>query len=279
MSSVTDWEAASNPVKENRAGNIGKAVDRYEGPLKVTGTAPYAYEVEPPSPPAYGVMVSAEIASGRIVSIDTAAAEASPGVTLVWTHLNVPAQRVLRRHAAQGPRPERYDFFTPSPRPALQSDRVYFFGQQVAIVVADTFENATAAAAKVAVTYEADAPMAEFHAHLDEGVQPPGETDTEIGDFAAAFGAAPVTIDDVWRTPLQNHCQMEPCATTAWWDGDQLTVNTSVQMVRFAQNSLAETLMMPGKSVRLLTKYVGGGFGGKGSFYEDLVLASLRRGT
>ena len=96
MSSVLDWEATPNPVKENRAGNIGKAVDRYEGPLKVTGTAPYAYEVEPPSPPAYGVMLSAAIASGRIAAIDTAAAEASPGVKLVWTHLNVPQQ---------GPRP------------------------------------------------------------------------------------------------------------------------------------------------------------------------------
>src|SRR5256885_2452825 len=114
-------------------------------------------------------MVSAAIASGRIASIDTAAAEASPGVKLVWTHLNVPAQ---------GPRPERYDFFTPSPRPALQSDRIYFFGQQVAVVVADTFENATAAAALVKVTYEAEAPMADFHAHLGEGVQPPGESDT-----------------------------------------------------------------------------------------------------
>ncbi|HMC93831.1 MAG TPA: xanthine dehydrogenase family protein molybdopterin-binding subunit, partial [Polyangia bacterium] len=266
MSSVLDWEATPNPVKENRAGNIGKAVDRYEGPLKVTGTAPYAYEVEPPSPPAYGVMVSASIAAGRITAIDTAAAEASPGVKLVWTHLNVPAQ---------GPRPERYDFFTPSPRPALQSDRIYYFGQQVAVVIADTLENAQAGAALVEVTYAADAPMADFHAHLDDGVQPPGESDVEIGDFAKGFAAAPVQIDDVWRTPLQNHCQMEPCATTAWWDGDQLTVHTSVQMVRFAQNSLAETLMMPHRSVRLLTRYVGGGFGGKGSFYEDLVLASL----
>src|SRR5207302_1991215 len=183
MSSVADWEAATNPVKENRAGIIGKAVDRYEGPLKVTGTAAYAYEVEPPSPPVYGVMVSAPIARGRITAIDTAAAEASPGVQLVWTYRNAPAQ---------GPRPERYDFFTPSPRPALESDQVHFFGQQVAVVIADT-----------------------------------------------------------------------------------LAVHTSVQMVRFAQNSLAETLMVPHKSVRLLTRYVGGGFGGKGSFYEDLVLASL----
>ncbi|MDB5498022.1 MAG: aerobic-type carbon monoxide dehydrogenase, large subunit CoxL/CutL-like protein [Phenylobacterium sp.] len=266
MSSVSDWEAASNPVKENRAGNIGKAVDRYEGPLKVTGTAPYAYEVEPPSPPAYGVMVSAPIARGRITAVDTAAAETSPGVQLVWTYRNAPAQ---------GPRPERYDFFTPSPRPALESDQVHFFGQQVAIVVADTLENAQAGAALVNLTFEDDAKSVIFHDHYDEGVQPPGEQDVEIGDFASGFDAAPVKIDDVWRTPLQNHCQMEPCATTAWWDGDHLTVHTSVQMVRFAQNSLAETLMMPHKSVRLLTRYVGGGFGGKGSFYEDLVLASL----
>ena len=266
MSSVSDWESTSNPVKENRAGIIGKAVDRYEGPLKVTGAAPYAYEVEPPSPPAYGVMLSAPIARGRISAIDTAAAEASPGVLLVWTHRNSPAQ---------GPRPERYDFFTPSPRPALESDRVYFFGQQVAVVVADTLENAQAAAALVQVTYEDDAKTVDFHSSYAEAVQPPGESDVEIGDFQAGFDAAPVKIDDVWRTPLQNHCQMEPCATTAWWDGDQCTVHTSVQMVRFAQNSLAETLMVPHKNVHLLTRYVGGGFGGKGSFYEDLVLAAL----
>jgi xanthine dehydrogenase YagR molybdenum-binding subunit len=211
-------------------------------------------------------MVSAPIARGRITAVDTAAAEASPGVLLVWTYRNAPAQ---------GPRPERYDFFTPSPRPALESDRVYFFGQQVAVVVADTLENAQAGAALVKLTYADDAKAVIFHDHYDEGVQPPGEQDVEIGNFEAGFAAAPVKIDDVWRTPLQNHCQMEPCATTAWWDGDQLTVHTSVQMVRFAQNSLAETLMMPHKSVRLLTRYVGGGFGGKGSFYEDLVLASL----
>lgn len=265
MSSVIDWEV-TNPVKENRAGLIGKAVDRYEGPLKVTGTAPYAHEVAAPSPPVYAVMVSAGIASGRILEIDASAAEAAPGVLLVWTHLNVPPQ---------GPRPERYDFFRPSSRPAMESDRIYYFGQGVAVVVADTFENARAAAAMVKPVYEVDLPSVDFDARIDDGVQPPGEKDVEIGDFAAGFSAAPVQLDEVWRTPLQNHCQMEPCATTAWWDGDKLTVNTSVQMVRFAQQSLAETLMMPARSVRLLTKYIGGGFGGKGSFYEDLVLASL----
>ena len=82
MSSVTEW-AKPNPVTENRAGIIGKAVDRYEGPLKVTGTAPYAYEVEPPAPPAYGVLVLSSVARGRITAVDTAGAEAAPGVKLV----------------------------------------------------------------------------------------------------------------------------------------------------------------------------------------------------
>ncbi|HEX3700808.1 MAG TPA: xanthine dehydrogenase family protein molybdopterin-binding subunit [Phenylobacterium sp.] len=267
MSSVTDWEATPNPVKENRAGIIGKAVDRYEGPLKVSGTAAYAYEIEPPSPPAYGVLISAPIAKGRITAVDTAEAEASPGVLVVWTYRNVPKQ---------GARPARYDFFTPSPRPALESDQVYYFGQQVGLVVADTLENAQAAAALVRLTFEDEAKAVAFADHYGEAVQPPGESDVEIGAFEEAFAAAPVKVDDIWRTPLQNHCQMEPCATTAWWEADgKLTVHTSVQMVRFAQNSLAETLMMPHRDVRLLTRYVGGGFGGKGSFYEDLVLASL----
>jgi xanthine dehydrogenase YagR molybdenum-binding subunit len=267
MTSVLDWEATPNPVKENRTGIIGKAVDRYEGPLKVSGTAAYAYEVQPPSAPAYGVLISAPIARGRISGVDTAAAEASPGVELVWTYKNVPRQ---------GERPARYDFFTPSSRPALESERVHYFGQHVAVVVADTLENAQAGAALVTLEFEADTDAAvTFHDHFDEAVDPPGEKDVLIGDFEAAFAAAPVKVDAVWNTPLQNHCQMEPCATTAWWDGEQLTVHTSVQMVRFAQNSLAETLMIPHKSVHLLTRYVGGGFGGKGTFYEDLVLASL----
>ena len=271
MTSVLEWEATSNPVKENRAGIIGKAVDRYEGPLKVTGTAPYAYEVTPPSPAAYGVMVSATIARGRIAAIDAAAAEASPGVLLVWSHENVPEQ---------GPRPPLYDFFTPFPRPALQSDRVYFFGQQVAVVVADTLENAQAGADLVKVTYEADSQAVDFHAHRHEATEPDSPPEfqlgnREMGDFAAGFAAAPVRIDDVWRTPLQNHCQMEPCAATAWWEGDHLTVHCSVQTVRRNQIALAATLQIPPENVRVLTRYVGGGFGGKSAFYEDTVLASL----
>ena len=158
MSSVHDW-AAPNPVRTNRSGIIGKAVDRYEGPLKVTGTAPYAYEVTPPSPAAYGVMIGAGIASGRITGADIAAAEASPGVLAVWTHLNVPAQPP--RGAKAHPRS------TQGSKPALESDRVAYFGQPVAFVVADTLENAVSASHLVALSYAEDAPDATFADRLD----------------------------------------------------------------------------------------------------------------
>ncbi|HEY8616496.1 xanthine dehydrogenase family protein molybdopterin-binding subunit [Phenylobacterium sp.] len=266
MSSVADWEAP-NPVKENRSGLIGKPVDRYEGPLKVTGTAPYAYEVEPPAAPVYGIMVPAAIARGRIVEVDTAEAEAAPGVHLVWTHRNAPEQG--ERGARVHPRS------TAPARPALENDRVAYFGQPVAFVLADTLENAQAAADLVRIAYAEEPPEADFRASLDRAMDPPGEEDVRVGDFEAAFAAAPVKVDDTWFTPVQNHCQMEPCATTAWWDGPTCVVHTSVQMVKPAQHGLAETLKIGRDDVRLLTRYIGGGFGGKGQTYDELTLAAL----
>ncbi|MDB5446613.1 MAG: aerobic-type carbon monoxide dehydrogenase, large subunit CoxL/CutL-like protein [Phenylobacterium sp.] len=260
-----EW-AKPNPVSENRSGIIGKGVDRYEGPLKVTGTAPYAYEVATPAPPAYGVMVLSTIARGRIVGVDAAEALGAPGVLLVWSHLNAPEQ---------AERPEKTDFFTPSASPALDSDRVRHFGQPVALVVADTYENASAAAALLKLSYEAEPAAVQFHDHLAQAIDPPGEKDTRVGDFEAGFAAAPVKLDGTWATPIQNHCQMEPCATTAWWEGEDCVVHTSVQMVRRTQQCLAMTLQMPRDKVKLRTRYIGGGFGGKGSSYEDLTLAAL----
>lgn len=266
MTSVADW-ARPNPVTENRSGIIGKAVDRYEGPLKVTGTAPYAYEVAPPAPPAYGVMVPATIARGRITAVDVAAAEASPGVHLVWTHLNVPEQG--KRGTRVHPRS------TAPASPALESDRVRHFGQPVAFVLADTLENAQAAANLVRLTYAADAPEVELADHLAAAPLPPGEEDVRVGDFETAFAEAPVKLDDTWSTPIQNHCQMEPCATVAWWDGEKCVVHTSVQMVKPAQHGLAETLKIDRDAVHLMTRYIGGGFGGKGQTYDELTLAAL----
>ena len=266
MSSVKDWEAP-NPISENRGGLIGKGVDRYEGRLKVTGQAPYAYEVEPPSPPAYGFLVGAPIARGRVVAVDTAAAEAAPGVLLVWTHRNAPKQG--ERGAKLNPRSQR------GANPALADDRVEHFGQHVGFVVADSFENARAAAALIRFEFTAEPADLIFEENLAKGEQPEGEEDVRVGDFEAAFAKAPVTLDETYTSPIQNHAQMEPCATTAWWEGDKVTVHTSIQMVKGGQHTLAETLMLPSDKVRLLTRYIGGGFGGKGQSYDDLTLSAL----
>lgn len=265
MSSVKDW-AAPTPISENRSGLIGKGVDRYEGRLKVTGAAPFAYEVEAPSPPAYGVLIAAPIALGAVVSADIDQAKAAPGVLLVWTPDTVPAQG--ERGARINPRSQR------GANPALAA-RVEHFGQHVGFVVADTLENAKAAAALVRFTYDTAPADLIFEDCLDKAEDPEGEEDVRIGDFEAAYANAPVRLDASYVSPLQNHAQMEPCATTAWWDGDQVTVHTSIQMVKGGQHTLAETLMIPSTQVRLLTRYIGGGFGGKGQSYDDLTLAAL----
>ncbi|MDB5453398.1 MAG: xanthine dehydrogenase, partial [Caulobacteraceae bacterium] len=258
--------AQPNPVSENRSGLIGKPVDRYEGPLKVSGTAPYAYEVETPSPAAYGMMITSPIAAGRIATVDASAAEALPGVRLVWTHLNVPAQQ-------HDPKDART--FTMTHSPVLRGERIEHFGQPIGLVVADSLEIAREAAELVAFTYEAEAPRVEMRAYLDDAVLPSNDKDVAIGDLEAAFAAAPVQLDEVWHTPLQNHCQMEPHATTAWWDGDQCTLHTSVQMVDRSQIILANTLGVAPVKIRLITRYIGGGFGGKVLTLTDLVMACL----
>ena len=265
---MTDTIAAvpSNPISLNRAGGIGRPVDRYEGPLKVTGSAPYAYEVETPSPPAYGVLVGSKIGCGRITGVDDAAARAAPGVRLVWHPLNPPAGQ-----AERGAR--TYAHSSASANPVFASPAVRFFGQPVALVVADSLETATAAAHLIKITYEETA--ADFR--FDPALAGPAasDQDSHVGEFEAAFTVAPVTIDQTYSTPIQNHCQMEPCATTAWWDGDRVTVHTSAQMIKPPQHLLAETLQIHRNNVRVLSRYIGGGFGGKGTTYEDLALAAL----
>jgi xanthine dehydrogenase YagR molybdenum-binding subunit len=266
MSSIADY-ARPNPVNQNRSGIIGRAVDRYEGPLKVSGTAPYAHEVKTPSPPAYGVIVGAEIGCGEVAAVDDAAARSSPGVLVVWHPFAPPpgqgeagAKTYVQSQAAA--------------EPVFTTKSVKYFGQPVALVVADTLENATAAAHLIAIDYrEAAQPTYAFDPA--EAGPTRGDQDSRVGDFEAAFAASPVKLDQTYTTPVQNHCQMEPCATTAWWEGDKVVAHASVQMIKRPQHLLAETLMIDRSRVHLLSRYIGGGFGGKGSVYEDFALAAL----
>ena len=265
MSSIADY-ALPNPVNQNRSGIIGRPVDRYEGPLKVSGTAPYAYEIETPSPPAYGALVTAEIGCGRIIAVDDAAARSAPGVKLVWHVFNPPSGQGEAGAKAYVQGQAVAD-------PVLVNPVVRYFGQPVALVVADTSENANAAAGLVKVTYEQGA--AEFDFEPLKATPTSADQDSHIGDFEAAFDAAPVKLDETYSTPIQNHCQMEPCATTAWWEEDRVVVHTSVQMIKRPQQLLAETLQIHIEKVHVMSRYIGGGFGGKGSHYEDLALAAL----
>ena len=248
---------------DTHPGIVGAPMDRVDGRAKVTGAARYAYEV-PAEAPLYAYVVQATVAAGRITDLDTAAAERAPGVRLVLTHRNAPPQDTgdHRRLAGQ-----------------LTGPEIKAWGQPVALVVADTFEQARAGAFLVRATYDAAPVNADLRTAAGSAIvpKPSGDeaTDSTIGQFDAAMAAAPVQIDVQYATPPQTHAMMEPHATTARWDGDTLTVHTANQMVSQSQAALANTLRMPKEKVRLVSAYVGGGFGAKLWVGADCVLAAI----
>ncbi|GBD47900.1 xanthine dehydrogenase family protein molybdopterin-binding subunit [Methylopila sp. Yamaguchi] len=254
------------------ANPIGQPVDRVDGRLKVTGGAPYAYEHRLERAPAYGVIVPATIAKGRVRAIDATAAEAAPGVLLVMTHRNAPKQPAFG--------PPRASARFARARPYLGDDRVRHWGEPVAFVVADTFEAARAAAALVTVEYQAETPVLGLERHLKAAYAPETinvgmKTDTSEGDFEAAFAAGPVTVDATYHVAQQHHMALEPHAAIASWEGDEVTVRTSTQNVANTRKALAATLEIPLEKVRIVSPYVGGGFGGKLGMRAEVVLAAF----
>jgi xanthine dehydrogenase YagR molybdenum-binding subunit len=252
---VLDTEAQQGPV--------GKPLDRVDGPLKVTGGARYAYEVEQGPTTTYGYVVEATIGKGRIKSIDARAAQQSPGVVLILTHLNAPEQGTGDHHVAH---------------PVLNSPEVSYYGQPVAFVVAETFEQARAAAYLVRVTYDQSHGTYALHDGLDQARAPQGGSapaDSAVGDFAGAFATAPQQLDVTYTTPLQSHAMMELHATLAMWDGDKLTLHTSNQMLNQGRNAVARTLKIPVENVRLVSPFIGGGFGAKLWVNADAILAAI----
>lgn len=258
-----DTPATTNPIDQLKV--VGRPTDRIDGPLKTSGTARYAYERHDAVPQAaYGVVVGSAIAKGRIVSIDDRAARAAPGVLGVVTGANA-------GKLAKG------SFNTAR---LLAGPGVQHYHQAVALVVAETFEQARAAAQLLRVNYEADRGQYDLTS-AKAGAKPPkpndfsGPSNTAVGDFTGAYAAAPVTLDVTYTTPDQSHAMMEPHASTAAWQGDRLTVWTSNQMIDWSTGDLAKTLGMPKNKVRLVSPYVGGGFGGKLFVRTDAVLAAL----
>lgn len=256
-----DTPATTNPIDKLKV--VGQPTDRIEGPLKVSGTAAYAYErhdVEPKA--AYGYVVGAEIAKGRVGSMDLSRAKSAPGVITIVTAQNAGPLGKGNYNTAK----------------LLGGPQIDHYHQALALVVAETFEQARAAAHLVEVTYVRAA--GEFDlAKAKDGSKPKpingSPPDSKVGDFASAFAAAPVQVDATYTTPDHAHAMMEPHATIAAWRGDELVLWTSNQMIDWSHGDLAKTLGIPKEKVRLNSQFVGGGFGGKLFIRADAVLAAL----
>ncbi|WP_367617245.1 molybdopterin cofactor-binding domain-containing protein [Plastoroseomonas hellenica] len=250
-------------------------MDRIDGILKVTGRATYGYEHRIGRAPAHGCILGASIARGRILEIDVREAERAPGVILVMTHRNAPDQPEFGA-AVTATVPE---VFTRA-RPVLASERVRYHDEPVALVVAESFEEARHAARLIRLRYETE-PGAFDPVAPDAEIYRPGRTnagfptDSEHGDFEGAFSVAPVQIDASYRTPFESHNPMEPHAAIAEWEGDRLTVHTATQTVANIQAGLASTLRVPPENIRIVSPFIGGGFGAKLILHPETICAAL----
>lgn len=257
-----DTPATTNPIDQLKV--IGKPVDRVDGPMKTTGTAPYAHEHHDiPGDMAYGVILGASIATGRIAAMHLARARSAPGVITIVTAANAgPLDKAAR-----------------NPAKLLGGPDIDHYHQAIALVVAETFEQARAAAQLIRVDYIKALGSFDLEAGRAASVKPAritaGASDTAVGDFAGAFAAAPLQVDATYTTPDQAHAMMEPHASIAAWTGSALTVWTSNQMIDWCATDVATTLRIPKASVRILSPYIGGGFGGKLFVRSDAVLAAL----
>ncbi|GLY66636.1 xanthine dehydrogenase family protein molybdopterin-binding subunit [Amycolatopsis taiwanensis] len=242
---------------------IGSAPVRRDAAGKVTGTAPYAYEVSATAP-AYCHPVQASVARGRITGFDTAAAESLDGVISVLT--TEQAERLADTEDAE--------------LAVLQSDDVSFRGEIVGAVVAETSEIAREAAALVRVAYDQAPHDAELSAERDdlyrpEKVNPDFPADSAEGDVEAALAAADVTVEQTYTTAMYHNNPLEPHATTARWEDGSLTLWDSTQGVHPLRASVAKVFGLPHERVRVICPYVGGGFGSKGTAHAHVVLAAL----
>jgi xanthine dehydrogenase YagR molybdenum-binding subunit len=252
-----DKPATSNPIDQLKI--IGHSTSRIDGPLKTTGRATYAYEW--PSPPTYGYVVGAAIAKGRITSIDLSRAKSASGVIAVVTGEDAGELGKGKYNVAK----------------LLGGPEISHYHQAVAAVVAESFEQARSAAQLVKIEYDTTQGMFDLAASKGSATKPVGQSqqDTAVGDFPGAFAAAAVKLDQTYTTPDHAHAMMEPHASIAAWNGDKLTLWTSNQMIAWTVEDVARTLDLPKENVRLISSFIGGGFGSKLFLRTDAVLAAL----
>lgn len=247
---------------------VGRAIPRVEGRAKVTGEAGYAADTLLPGM-LHGCLLLSTIARGRITRIDTTRAKAAAGVVDVFTHRNMP--RLVK------PGPPYPKGFVP-----LQDPAIHHAGQPVAYVLARTLEQAQDAASLVDVEYSAERPKTLLEdAPGEEYLPPPGpEGSQEIvhGDPDAGLARADAVVSEAYSSPPRHHNPIELCATVAVWEGDHLTLHESTQSIGLTQGVVAEGLGVPTARVRVLTPFLGGGFGAKAPVWpHTLLTAALAR--
>ena len=251
----------------------GKPIDRVDGRLKVTGAARYAAEF-PLKDLAYGVAVTSTIASGHISTIDTSRAEKVPGVLGILTYKNS-----MSLHFPQSGDPGGGKYAEKDLLP-LQSDRIFYDGQLVAVAIADTLPTAQYAASLVRLSYHPSDAVFDIQTALPKAKTPKAglgsqELQSKRGDAAKAFETAGVQIKQTYTTPVYHHNAMEPHATTAQWQDDHLLIYDATQAVYGSRNLMASMLGLDPENVRVIAYYIGGGFGSKGFSWPNTVTAAM----
>jgi xanthine dehydrogenase YagR molybdenum-binding subunit len=239
----------------------GTPVNRIDGLLKVTGKATYATDY-PVENLAYGYLVKSTIAAGKIVSFDLSSAEKQVGVLSILSHLNI--QKLNEKGGIRG-------------GALLQSPVIEFFGQHIALVIAETYEQARAAGRLVKVTYQEEPGKIDFEKLKKEAVlsKEKDKADLTRGNVESAFTNASFIVDEIYETPIEHHQPLEPHSTIAVWDGEQVTLYNGSQIINGAQGAAAATLNLKTENVRIVSPHIGGGFGSKGGQWANLVLAAV----
>lgn len=239
---------------------VGEGLSRIDGLLKVTGMAEYATDYKIPNP-AHAVIFKSEIAAGRILEIDTAEAEKSAGVLAVITHQN--ALKINERNGIRG-------------GAMLQNPNVYFYGQHIGAVVAETFEQARFAAQLIKVKYEETSPKIDFDKLKTSAVKSENLPDAVRGNAEKTLREAEFKVEEIYETPIEHHQPMETHSTIAVWESNEkLTLYNGSQIVNGAQNGAAQAFGLKPENVRIVTPHIGGGFGSKGGQWGNLILAAM----
>jgi xanthine dehydrogenase YagR molybdenum-binding subunit len=249
---------------------VGQPLARADGRLKVTGGARYTADI-PGSAFVHAAIVYSTIANGRVVSIDTTAAENAPGVLVVLTHKNMPRVKALPWSHL---RPQGQTYLP------LQDDRVHYAGQPVALIVGATLDRATYAGTLIKVAYETNVPaIFDLRTAKEDAVEPSQRMwplSSSIGDADKAITGAAVKIEHTYTMPDRHHNPMEPHVTLAVWDDDgTLTLYDSTQMVVGTKKLASQVLGVPEEKINVVCEFLGGGFGGKSWSWPHTLLAAL----